>query len=503
MIHRLKHHVRRHYHRAKHHLRNAFVPHEGNDHQPHALRHKALTAYAVVIILLKVVVSGFLIIYPGPSATANLTPDTIVQLTNRTRTDREVGTLKQNAKLANAAQLKAEDMLNKGYFAHVSPAKVTPWYWFKKAGYVYASAGENLAMDFVTAEDLTEAWLASPGHRKNLLNPKYVDIGVAVASGKINGLSTTVVVQFFGASVQPKQQPKAVAKVTPVKPPVPTQPSPIAVQAKSPPPAPQPVLGETSEPKVLPLKPRMTSPQESKVLGTARPWIGGEAQTNTKVWLFRDGVKFGETISDENGYFRFQPTVDLPDGALDLTAVAVNENGLSDPSDPLVVTIDTQPPSASLASTVILPSFVTPGAYSVFGTLQGQDVAEARVMIGSENKVLATTAGTFFSELTPKRGEEANSIDIELKDAIGNVSVVPLASLSFLDVDVATPSRVGIASFVPNLLLFSRQFFITFWFLLLLALAINVLMKFRIQHRPMILYSLLLLYGLTIVVITT
>ncbi len=501
MIHRLKHHLKRHAHVVKHHLHNAFVPHEGNDHRPHALRHRALTAYAVVIILLKVVVSGFLIVYPGPSATANLTPTNIIQLTNAARQDRNLKLLKQNSKLANAAQLKAQDMLTKGYFAHVSPANVTPWYWFKKAGYVYTSAGENLAMDFVTAEDVTEAWLASPGHRKNLLNQKYVDIGVAVASGKIDGLSSTVVVQFFGAPALMKQKPKAVAKVTPTKPATPTQPSTVAVQTQAPALPPSPVLGETNEPP--PLKPKLTSPQELEVLATARPWIGGEAQADKKIWLSHDGKPFGETVSDSQGYFRFQPATDLPDGPHNLTAVAVDANGSSDPSDPLAITIDTQPPSASLASTVILPSFVTPRAYSVFGRLQGDDVAEARVKLGSQSQSLVTTSGQFFAELTPLRGEEANSLEVELKDAVGNVSIVPLASLSFLDVEVATPSAVGFAGFVPKLLLFSRHFFITFWFLLLVALAINVLVKFRIQHRPMILYSLLLIYGLTIVIMTT
>jgi hypothetical protein len=63
--------------------------------------------------------------------------------------------------------------------------------------------------------------LDSPSHRKNLLNAKYKDIGVAVSTGKLNGVSTTIVVQFFAVPTSTKQQPKAVAKVTPPQPPAP------------------------------------------------------------------------------------------------------------------------------------------------------------------------------------------------------------------------------------------------------------------------------------------
>jgi hypothetical protein len=499
MIHRIKHHVKRHARLVKHHFWNAFVPHPGNDHRPHALRHPALTAYAIVIVVIKVAVSGLLIVYPGPSATANLTASNIISLANQARQENELKTLKTNSKLTTGAQLKAQDMLSKDYFAHVSPNKVTPWYWFKQAGYSYTTAGENLAMDFVTAEGVTEAWLASAGHRRNVLNGKYTDIGVAVASGKLNGVATTVVVQFFGSPVVTKQHPKRVAKVTPPRPTAPTTKSTVAQTT----PLPAPVLSEATEPLPPPAAPKITSPPPETVLATARPWLGGEAQENLTVELLHDGQVVGSTTSDAQGYFRLQPDRDLPDGVRALTTVAVSQDGRSQPSAPVKLTIDTQPPSASLEQAVILPSYTRPDAYTISAILRGEDVADARVRLGSASASLPVGVTHFAVELAPLGGEAADGVELELKDPVGNVSTVPVASLSFLDVDVVQPPSSGWLSVIPKLLFFSRRFFVTFWLFVFVALAVNLLIRWRIQHRPMILYSLLLLYGLTIIMITT
>ena len=56
----------------------------------------------------------------------------------------------------------------------------TPWSWIEKENYDYNYAGENLAMDFQSAEKMEEAWMASPTHRANILNGKYREIGMAV-----------------------------------------------------------------------------------------------------------------------------------------------------------------------------------------------------------------------------------------------------------------------------------------------------------------------------------
>lgn len=122
----------------------------------------------------------------------------LVDLANGDRTQNGVGELKLNPVLVAAAQAKANDMAERGYFAHVSPDGADPWYWFRQAGYNFSYAGENLAIDFSDSSDVNNAWMNSPEHRKNLLNPKFTEVGIATAQGIYQGRPTTFVVQEFG-----------------------------------------------------------------------------------------------------------------------------------------------------------------------------------------------------------------------------------------------------------------------------------------------------------------
>lgn len=485
---------------AHHHVKNAIIPREANYYRPYALRHRALTGYAIAIIVIKVAISGLLFAYPGPSLTSNLTPSAIVQLTNDARASNKVKSLKTNSKLTNAASLKAKDMLSKGYFAHVSPQKVTPWYWVNKAGYKYTSAGENLAMDFVTAEDVTQAWLKSPSHRKNLLNSRYVDIGVAVSSGKIDNMNTTIVVQFFGSPSPVQQEVKKVAKVTPPKPTTQVKKSTVAV-ASPVPSTPNPVLGEETVQPVPPAQPKITSPDNGIILATSQPWIGGEAQPDTVVELFSNGVKVGVTTSDELGYFRLQPAQPLAEGTLALTATAVRSDLTSIASPSLSVTVDTAPPSAALQSAVILPARDPSRGYLIAGTLSGDEISKACIRIGNSCQDLTVTHGTFALQVQPRFGDGAEAVSLELRDPVGNVSTVPVAMISFLDLDIVQPAKSGPFAFVPKLVFYSQRFFITFWLFLFLALVVNILVRIRVQHRATILYTLLLLYGISIILL--
>ncbi|MBI4101680.1 MAG: hypothetical protein HY443_01810, partial [Candidatus Nealsonbacteria bacterium] len=83
------------------------------------------------------------------------------------------------------------------YFSHVSPQGQNPWYWLDQVGYSFSYAGENLAVSFFESKDAVNAWMASPGHRKNILNGKFTEIGVGWALGKYQGRETIYLVQFF------------------------------------------------------------------------------------------------------------------------------------------------------------------------------------------------------------------------------------------------------------------------------------------------------------------
>lgn len=125
-------------------------------------------------------------------------PAVVVQLTNEERADLNETPLKRSAVLDAAAKMKAENMAKNQYFAHYAPDGTTPWYWFDKAGYTYAHAGENLAIHFTDSTEVVEAWMDSPTHRKNIVDTKFTEIGVGTAKGTYEGYDTVYVVQLFG-----------------------------------------------------------------------------------------------------------------------------------------------------------------------------------------------------------------------------------------------------------------------------------------------------------------
>lgn len=153
---------------------------------------------------------------PLSVAASSITPEKIVELVNQERAKNQLPALQINKALSQAAADKAADMVKYDYFEHTSPQGVTPWQWLEKNNYDYKYAGENLAMNFTTAESENKAWMDSPTHRDNILNTHYQEIGVAVREGRINGHTTILAVQEFGsrADFVPAQPPKAEPKST-------------------------------------------------------------------------------------------------------------------------------------------------------------------------------------------------------------------------------------------------------------------------------------------------
>lgn len=180
-------------------IRDHCTPHEGNEYRPHLLRPKSALLVAALVLILEV---GFLLqaSFSGPFQEffALVLPTVLVDQTNDARIAENVNALRVSPILERAAMAKANDMAKKGYFAHTSPEGITPWYWFKDAGYVYSYAGENLAVNFVDSRDVTNAWLESPKHKANIINGKYTEIGIATAEGLYEGRPAVLVVQLFG-----------------------------------------------------------------------------------------------------------------------------------------------------------------------------------------------------------------------------------------------------------------------------------------------------------------
>jgi hypothetical protein len=131
-----------------------------------------------------------------------LDSDIIWNLTNQQRLSNGVDPLMRNDLLDCAAQLKLEDMFRGQYFAHESPEGNGIEVSVERAGYQYILIGENLALgNFADEQNLVEGWMNSPGHRQNILNDSYREIGLATQVGEMWGSETWLAVQIFGRAL--------------------------------------------------------------------------------------------------------------------------------------------------------------------------------------------------------------------------------------------------------------------------------------------------------------
>jgi len=184
-------------------LINLFIPNIKNSFKPKILRPKSLLTYALAIVAVKVLVTGFLFFtYPSPAQMSAIISANMISLINQSRLAESANPLKENPLLSEYARQKAEDMIKRDYFAHDTPEGKRPWQWIDKDQYDYVYAGENLAMDFSTAEAVQDAFMKSPSHKRNIVNPKYQEVGIAVLYGKLSGHPTTLLVEFFGTKRQ-------------------------------------------------------------------------------------------------------------------------------------------------------------------------------------------------------------------------------------------------------------------------------------------------------------
>jgi hypothetical protein len=199
-------------HDILHSLINHLIPHEGNDYRPHLLQRGAMILM-LLLIMLSFLAANFqaLLWQSSDWLVGAVLPAVVVDLTNTERADLALPTLTRNPVLDAAATLKAQDMAKNSYFSHDSPTGVTPWHWFKEAGYIFAHAGENLAVYFSDSSEVVEAWMNSPTHRANIVGNQYREIGVGVARGTYDGFDTVFVVQMFGTPAIPATPPVAVA----------------------------------------------------------------------------------------------------------------------------------------------------------------------------------------------------------------------------------------------------------------------------------------------------
>lgn len=176
-----------------------FLPHPETHNKAHLISWYGLLSYILIFILLQTSVGWFAQLKPGVLGVSTVVNyQEVIKKTNIERERRGLNPLREDSRLDRAAAAKAENMYAENYWAHYSPSGKDPWGFINNSGYKFVVAGENLAKNFYTSDEVVQAWMESPTHRDNLLNPKYVDIGIAVAEGQLNGQKTILIVQEFG-----------------------------------------------------------------------------------------------------------------------------------------------------------------------------------------------------------------------------------------------------------------------------------------------------------------
>jgi len=142
------------------------------------------------------------------SEQAYLTRGGVMKWTNLHRANAGLSALAENPQLNSAARLKVQDMFARQYFEHVSPTGGNISTLLDGVGYEYIAVGENLALgNYENDEALVQAWMDSPGHRANILNGRFQEIGVAVERGTFEGHKTWLAVQAFALPLSACPQP--------------------------------------------------------------------------------------------------------------------------------------------------------------------------------------------------------------------------------------------------------------------------------------------------------
>lgn len=120
-----------------------------------------------------------------------------ISLINIERRARGLSPLNEHEKLNRAALSKVHSLALSGNLEHTSSAAGEPWWPLEEADYRYDVVGENLGVNIETAELLVSEWMASPGHRANILNPEFEDIGIATSRASFLGQRADYIVLYM------------------------------------------------------------------------------------------------------------------------------------------------------------------------------------------------------------------------------------------------------------------------------------------------------------------
>lgn len=120
---------------------------------------------------------------PNSLAKQGSTAQQVIALVNTERAKNGCGPVSDNSRLATAAQRHSDNMAAQGFFDHTDPSGAGPGERIHAAGYQWSTYGENIARGQRTPADVMNSWMNSPGHRANILNCAFKELGVGIHNG--------------------------------------------------------------------------------------------------------------------------------------------------------------------------------------------------------------------------------------------------------------------------------------------------------------------------------
>lgn len=332
-------------------LIDTLFPTHSNGYSPYIFRKRGLGIFCSILIIFNFLSSTLFPSFVEKSHAASYSSIELMGMANSSRAGASLPLLSYSKTLESAAYAKAQDMLNKNYWAHFGPNGESPWQFIVGAGYVYQYAGENLGRGFTDAQSLHNAWMASPSHYANIMKPEFRDIGIAIVEGNLQGEDTILVVQLFGAvpgaqntennqNIVTSNLPEPVSSSTSIK----TNTSQnLTTKSRS---SVSSISTKASPPKT----PTIDNPANNSILNSDKFKLSGSTEIGSIVQIFKDEQIWSELNPDDSGRWELQNLDDLTEGEYSFKVRAIKNNLESDFSIALNIKIDKTPPKLKLIS---------------------------------------------------------------------------------------------------------------------------------------------------------
>lgn len=279
-------------------LHLSFLHSEKNNYHPYFLRHFSILIFSIFILIVNFFMfDDAKLNFSSVAFAVNYDSSDIIELTNQKRRENGLNELEPNQILNQVARAKANDLLQRQYWSHYDPEGRNIKYFLDEFNYTFYVAGENLAKDFYSHIEVVNAWMNSPSHRQNILEPRYKEIGVAVVEGNFLGKYTNLVVQVFAT----------------------------------------PISESNFEFKE---SIKIILPQDNHIQNNPFIYVQGYAENTKTVEVYKDNSKLGELPVVDN---YFNNTFDLEDGIHKIFAAKSDYSGQI-LSEPKKIIIDTTPP---------------------------------------------------------------------------------------------------------------------------------------------------------------